>query len=88
MCTGAPEIRFSHSMCDAVRESNPPRGNTSLSVDTGARGPASSRFSHALTPIGERNEFADPEARHQRKEREADKRLALVRIIRAGMAGG
>ena len=77
MCTGASDIRFSHSMCDVVRESDSPGGKTSSTVNTGARGPASSRFSHALTPIGER-ELEDPEAWQAEQAREADDHLTGI----------
>jgi len=72
MCTGAPEFLFSHSKGEAVRESNSPRGK------------ASSLFSHSLTPIGERNESADPDASHRQQEREADERRALAEVFRGG----
>ena len=50
MCTGAYDVRFSHSISDAVRESNTPRGTASF------------LFSHTLIPIDERKRFADREA--------------------------
>jgi len=84
MCTGGHEIRFSHSMCDAVRERNSHRGRVSSSVDTSAQGPASSRFSHALNPIGERNELADLDAWHRQQGREAAGRRALAKAVGGG----
>ena len=71
MCTGAPEFLFSHSKGEAVRESNSPRGK------------ASSRFSHSLTPIGERNEFAGPGPWQNGQARKAEERGALT-VIKGG----
>ena len=87
MYTGASKIRFSHSISEAVRESNTPRGEVSSSVDTNAQGLTSSRFSHALTPIGERNRTAEQEAWQDALDPDADDLRALAaRIMRGGRA--
>jgi len=72
MCTGAPEIRFSHSMCDAVREKYSPRGEGSCGLV------------HTLTPIGERNKLADLEAWRRQQGQEA----AGPRVLAKAVGGG